>query len=260
MSDFKVIVLDTEATGTDPAKDQIIEAAYLAMRGTPADVIYNDQSGNLKFRQLYKPNSPMTFGAQATHNILMSDLDGMPHPVTFGLPEGVKYIIGHNIDFDMSMIGEPPLGVGSIKRICTLALSRYLVPETDSHKQSAMLYLFASQEDDIAGMGRCDSQRDMRERLKEAHSALADVENCTTLLQYLLLLAKDRGLLDEETCTWDDVYALSELARIPIRMGFGKHAGDLIADVPSSYVQWYMRQSSTDPYYVAAFRKAGLTR
>lgn len=247
----QAIVLDTEATGTDPEKDQIIEAAWLRVDDDPIAVIHDYQGFNEKFRQLYKPDVPMGYGAQAVHNILMSDLDDMPHPSTFMLPDGIEYAIGHNIDFDLSMIGNPT----GLKRICTLALSRFLFPDVDSHKQSAMLYMFARAED--ARSGLTTSERDMRESLKNAHAALDDVLNCTVLLQYLLLTAMER---DHDVSSWEEVWNLSEKARVPTRMGFGKHQGDLIEDVPPIYVNWYVRQPKTDPYYMAAFRKAGFIR
>ena len=41
---------------------------------------------------------------------------------------------------------------------------------------------------------------------------------------------------------------MSEIARIPTIMPFGKHKGLLLADVPSSYKQWLLGQSDVDPF------------
>lgn len=243
---YNAIVIDTEATGINPEVDQVIEVAFQKLHAhLPA---FYSHGGNYSeyTHELFMPSVPMNLGAQATHNILMSELRGKPHPSTFKFPEGVDFAIGHNIDFDLEMLGV----MGKVKGICTLALSRFLWPEIDSHKQSAMMYHYARQSDDPDA-----SEIAVRSMIKDAHSALCDIWNCRTLLQNLMVTAHNRGytLLD-----WNDVYALSEKARIPTVMQFGKHQGCLIEHVPRSYVQWYMREAKQDPYLVKAFKKAGL--
>lgn len=94
----------------------------------------------------------------------------------------------------------------------------------------------------------------MRERLRNAHAALDDVRNCAILLKFLLVHAAKAGHV---VSTWEEVHAVSELARIPTVMGFGKHKGTPIAQVEPSYVRWYRGQAETDPYYLEAFKRAG---
>ena len=52
--------------------------------------------------------------------------------------------------------------------------------------------------------------------------------------------------------------ARSETSR-PAGKVFGKHKGTPIerGQLDPSYVQWYRRQAETDPYYLAAFDRAG---
>lgn len=233
----KPILFDTETTGTDPEKDQIIEAAWLELPERPYML---KGSEDPSVCQRFKPSVPISYGAQAVHNIITSDLAGCPDPSEFALPEGIDYLIGHNVDFDWRFAGEP-----DIKRICTLAISRFLFPEEGSHTQSAMLYKLAR---------RSNREAAMRERLKNAHAALDDVRNCKILLMFLLETAMDAG----HACdTWEEVHALSETARIPTVMGFGKHKGTPIAQVDAGYVRWYRGQAETDPFYLEAFRRAG---
>jgi exodeoxyribonuclease X len=163
----------------------------------------------------------------ATHHIMDEDLVDCPPPSDFTLPPDVDYLVGHNIDFDWRVIGEP-----SVKRICTLALCREIYPEIDSHSLSAMFYHL---------------YRDKaRERLEHAHSALADTFLCRDIL---VKIVDHLGVT-----TWDALYQASESARIPKVMPFGKHKGVAIADVPRDYKAWLLRQPDVDAYLIEAFK------
>lgn len=214
------LIFDTETTGTRDA--EIIEAAWLEL----------DDPVNLAvvstFEQRYRPSKPIELGALATHHIYDEELVDCPPSSSFVLPAQTRYLIGHNVDYDWTVAGRP-----AVKRICTLALARYFYPDIDSHSQSAMLYLI------------CRPQA--RDRLRNAHSALADVQNCRTLLQHLIQRA---GSIQ----TWEDLWQLSEAARIPSVMPFGKHRGEPISQIPADYRAWLLRQSDLDPYLVRALQ------
>ena len=243
MSHTKIAILDTETTGTDHEADQVIELAHITLPASPAEFMSCDTMELPHFHERYLPSVEIKLGAQAVHNIVPSDLIGCPPADLIKIDDhGIDLMIGHNIDFDWRMLGEP-----EVARICTLALSRFLFPETDSHTQSAMLYMIAR---------RQDREADMRERLKNAHAALDDIRNCAVLLKFLLREAAKEG---HDVSTWSAVYELSQTARIPTIMGFGKHKGVAIerGQLDPSYVQWYRRQAETDPYYLEAFKRAG---
>jgi exodeoxyribonuclease X len=222
----QAIIFDTETTGVN--EPVIVEAAWLRIDGADSCEIVDE------FLQRYNPGKPIDLGAMATHHIIDAELDGCPPSSAFALPDGTQYLIGHNVDFDWKAIGEP-----AVKRICTLALSRYLFPGLDSHTQSAMVYHFA------------EDRSIARESLRDAHSALADVRNCHLVLIALLDELDRRGEL-ASGATWEDVWAVSECARIPTVMTFGKHKGARIADIPSDYKAWLLRQPDVDPYLVKA--------
>lgn len=237
---MRAIIADTESTGF--ADDsEIIEAAWIDVPSTIKEFMsLKRYSGLSYYHQRFKPTSQMQFGAMATHNIIPDDLEDMARSELFEYPDDVHYLIGHNIDYDWRMFGEP-----TGFRICTLALSRWLFPELDSHKQTAMIYFMGWQIGDLEWA---------RNLVKESHNALIDVNVCAILLRFLILEIQKRGMMCD---TWHDLHALSETARIPTVMNFGKHKGELVKDVPSSYVQWYRRQDETDPYYIEAFKRAG---
>lgn len=223
-----VVIFDTETTGiNDPV---IVEAAYIIV--DIPDLLTKEY----KFCSRYNPGKPIELGAMATHHILDEDLVDYPPASEFKLPEGTDYIIGHNVDFDWKVIGSP----ADIKRICTLALSRWLFPTLDSHTQSSMVYYFM----------RAEATR----LLKNAHSAAEDVGNCYLVLYYLLNEMEKRGIISLATLTWEELWQISEKARIPTIMAFGKHKGMAIKDLPMDYKRWLLNQSEIDPYLIKALR------
>jgi len=190
----KVIIFDTETTGFE--NPEVIEAAWVH-----ATLKLDMNLAAQAYCERFKPSTAITLGAMATHHIIMSDLEDCRPSSEFQLPE-IDMIIGHNVDFDWKVIGSP-----EIKRICTLALSRWMFPKLDSHSQSAMLYHFFP-------------HSKARELCKNAHSALADVANCRLLFHCLIDEMVERNI----PCgTWDEIHAASEIARIPTVMPFGKH-------------------------------------
>lgn len=232
------IIFDSETTGTDHEKDQIIEAAWLELPETPAAFLAIRAPTDFPhYLERFRATVPIQLGAQATHHILCEDLVGCRDSSQFALPQGPLLLIGHNIDFDWRMAGEP-----KFPRICTLALSRFLFPDKDSHTQSAMIYMIGRR------YGRESWARDL---LKNAHAALDDVRNCAILLRFLLQTAAEAG---HPVDTWTEVHALSEKARIPTVMPFGKHKGTAIKDIPSDYKAWLLRQPDVDPYLEQALR------
>lgn len=217
---MSALIIDTETTGTEEPRP--VEIAWVALGpcGIAPPVLDH-------FEQRFNPLKPITLGALATHHIMDEDLADAPPYLSFQLPPGISFLIGHNVDFDWRVIGEP-----DIPRICTLAMCRKLWPGADSHTQSAMLYhLMRSRARDLC---------------RGAHSALEDVKGC-----YLILLEIIR---ETGVTTWGELWELSEVARVPEIMPFGKHKGERIENLPCDYVGWLLRQSDVDPYLVKALR------
>lgn len=217
---MNAIIFDTETTGLDAP--EVIEAAWLPIDITGSIV----QPGGTVSR--FKPAKPISLGALSTHHIMDEDLADCPPSSSFRLPDDVEYLIGHNVDFDWRVIGQPP-----VKRIDVCAMCRALWPEADSHSQSAMLYLL--------------DRDSARHALTSAHSAGADVVNCRLILCHVLAKA---GPFDSFEALW----STSERMRIPTKMTFGKHKGMAINRVPSDYKRWLLNQPDVDPYLAKALR------
>lgn len=213
------IILDTETTSVE--NPEIIELAWgnYSLKKPLVDV----QS------QLYCPRGPIAFGAMATHHILPEDLAGLPEWT--GYVPIATYHIGHNVDFDWGALGKPV-----VKRICTLAMARAVWPELDSHSLSALVYFLEG------------PTHATREKLRNAHSAVADIHFCATVLNAILTRVP-------EIRSIADLYDFSEACRVPSIMPFGKHKGQPVSKVDAGYRAWYRKQSDPDPYILAAFDK-----
>lgn len=223
-------IIDTESTGFDEPK--ATEIAYIQLT--------DRLIAKREFYSRFNPGKPISLGATATTHIFDEDVANEPPVSTFEFPTDCRYLVAHNVDYDWGVLGKP-----DVKRICTLALSRHLYPDIDSHTQTAMLY-------HLFGKKAVTWVRD-------AHNAKCDVDNCLILFRILVDDLIDRGIIVKEY-TLEDLYNVSEMARIPLRMPFGKHKGDLIKDVPVGYVDWYKKQPEVDKYVMEAFRKAGKLR
>ncbi|RZD15730.1 MAG: 3'-5' exonuclease [Candidatus Acididesulfobacter guangdongensis] len=220
-----ILIFDTETT--DASEPVLIEAAGIYVEGSPFDKQHN------VFTQRYNPEKPISFGAMATHHILDEELVGCPKSSEFKLNANVKYLIGHNIDFDWSVIGKPP-----VKRIDTLAMARAVYPELDSHGLIALSYAL------------CDAnkRKQLREVLKNAHSALTDAKLCLSVLRNILQKM--------DLHKWSDIYAFSEESRIPKIMPFGKHKGIAVKALPDDYKIWLRKQPNIDEYLLKALNAA----
>lgn len=239
------IIFDTEThSNVDP---KVIETAYMridpvTLKPIQAPVV-----------QRFNPGVRINFGAMAAHHILPHELEGMPPSESFSLPEGVRYVIGHKIDFDLQAIGNPP----GIKAIDTLDLARAAWPNCDGYSQSALFYMIHAE--------RGLSLEDARETLKSAHSAGTDIQINALILEALLehyqpLIEQLPCLLGiEKMAVLDALHILTKAAKIPLVMGFGKHAGIAPWDVPESYKSWYLNLPDADPNYIIAMTKGGKT-
>ncbi len=220
------IIFDFETTGLkDP---RLVEAAWGEVSLSPLKL------ADSLFVRRYCPGAPIEFGAMATHHIVDEDVADCPPASTFRLPADAEYIISHNVDYDYGVAcacGPQP----NPKRICTLALSRSLWPEADSHSLLALLYKL---------------DRPLARALaNKAHAAAADVMACYSVLQSILWRLP-------EVQSWSDLWAASELARVPTHMPWGVHRGDQITALPKDYIHWALRLKNLDPYLRQALEAA----
>ena len=224
---MSALILDTE---THDLNGYPIEIAYAPCSFEQGVLVINQ--GEV-FDEYFSCPEPIALGALATHHILETDIAEKPSFDTFKMPQGVQYLIGHNIDYDIKAIQkcQPDF---TVKGICTLALCRMVWPELP-HTLSAMCYHVM------------DDLELARKHLRHAHNAKADIYFTGVILKTLV---EQLGIKD-----MNSLYIMSETARIPKYITFGKHKGTAIKDLDSGYVSWLLKQPDLDPY----LRKALVT-
>jgi exodeoxyribonuclease X len=225
----------------------ILDTETHALNGLPIEIAYAPiqiEDGKLTldkaqiFDQLYSVDEPISYGAMAVHHILESDLINQPHYTTFTLPKETTYIIGHNIDYDIRAIEKCGVDTSNIKAICTLALARKVWPDAEAHNISALIYMITK------------GSEKAREMIKKAHRADMDIILTANILMHIVHHLK--------ITTIEELYEVSEDARIPRMINFGKHKGTQIADLPSDYIQWLLRQDELDPYLRKALENSAI--
>lgn len=249
----RAIAIDTETTGLKaPA---IVELGWTEELDSPAHPLL-DRPRRWSVR--YNPGKPIDLGALATHHILFDEVKGEPVydprflPMDF--PRSYGYLLGHNIDYDWGAMGKP-----NTRRICTLALSRKHFPQCDSHSLIAMTYYVAM----------CREQDLMQTRefiLTWMHNTRGDLIMTTRLCLFIAQHLK--------VDTWERLWELSEIARVPVFMDFGKYGpdSDWARDNPGQrmpcakvmsydrpYFNWLMQHCQRvldDPYLQKALRGA----
>ena len=179
----------------------------------------------------------------AVSHICDEDVADEPPHTDFRLPNSVEYLIGHNIDFDMTVLRNAVV-TRSPKLICTNAMANFLLPTLESHKLVSLLYHFHR------GVARAQA--------RDAHAAIADIYFTELVLGSLIDLANSQ---DREITDIESLYEFSEMARIPTHLSFGKHKGEAIADLAihsdgAGYLKWLLKQDTVDPYLAKACNNA----
>ena len=225
---MNALILDTE---THDLNGYPIEIAYAPCSFEQGVLVINQ--GEV-FDEYFSCPEPIALGALATHHILEADIAEKPSFDTFKMPQDVQYLIGHNIDYDIKAIQkcQPDF---TVKGICTLALCRMVWPELP-HTLSAMYYHVM------------DDLELARKHLRHAHNAKADIYFTGVILKTLV---EQLGIKD-----MNSLFIMSETARIPKYITFGKHKGTAIKDLDSGYVSWLLKQPDLDPYLRKAIEVA----
>ncbi|MGG2098098.1 DUF3820 family protein [Acinetobacter haemolyticus] len=224
---MSAFIADTE---TNTLNGYPIEIAYVPCSFVDG-LIHVD--GAQVYDEYFSCPEPISFAAMAVHHILESDIADKPSYETFKMQECV-YLIGHNVDYDIKALQHSNKDFNP-KGICTLALSRMAWPNAEAHNISTLIYMLTNGSDKA------------RLRLRNAHNAKADILLTATILKKLCekLAIRDMASL----------YQMSEIARIPKLITFGKYKGTPIKDIPADYVSWLLKQDDLDPYLKKALLK-----
>lgn len=216
---------DVETTGVSPA-DKIVELAFSAY-DSAMNFLHRDES-------LIDPERPIPSGASAVNGITNKMVEDEPTIEQYMklknwplMSDGPAVLVAHNASFDFRYLG--PWMHEDTETLCTLRLAKKLYPGLDSYKLQALK--FSLELPEVEG---------------DAHRAGADVD---LLINLVLHMMAKTGL---------DIEGLLELSKAPLdidKMGFGKHKGTALKDVPKDYFVWLLKQDNVDPDLAASIRK-----
>jgi len=246
-----VLVFDCETTGTDRAKDQVIELCV--QRGLEEDA--PSQVWRIK------PSVAIHPGAQAVHGITIEELadcpsfDAVAAEIT-AVFATADVIIGYNLAFDIDMlqaeyarIGKPLLDFSTTKIVDAFRLWQQCEPRSLQHAH----------------------QRFVGGEFAAAHTASADVAATGRVLAGMLRhfeldgqdwdqIASKADPLGAQRASWVGPSRHLRWEGEVIVLGFGKHGGaavhELAAGPDRSFLKWVVEKDF--PVHVAEVCKAAL--
>ncbi len=226
----RILFLDTETTGPDPATAEVCEVAFIL-----AEYSGFTCTGEKKvFESLVKPSVPIPPEASAVNGISNRMVENAPsasevYSQIRQLAENADYISAHNLPYDQTILNRQYPDIFSrfdrISGIDTLRLSRHVFQEIPSHALQALRYRYELDEG-LQG---------------NAHRALFDTELVQVLLHHLL----KHDCMRNMNGNWKE---LVEFISSPLEVKiftFGKYRGNLVEDTVAGdpdYIRWLLRQ------------------
>lgn len=232
---LKAGFFDTETSGLTPPVG-VCECAYIEFNVDDLKEVDRQHS-------LIDPEVHITPSASGIHRITDDMVTEMPtlkewFDVVLKRPfHGHKLLfVAHNAPFDLPLM-QPAMGADEIIVLCTLKLARHVYPDAENHKLATLKYMF--------GLG---------EKGSVSHGAMADVADGMDLL---------RKIIADTNMSLNDLIDLQDKPRMLKVMPFGKHKGMPVAEVPKSYISWFMKQPETpeqpkDKDLIYTFQQLGL--
>lgn len=215
-----IITIDTETTGLDPNVDRIVEIAAVARRS----------SALFLADTLCDPERDIPPVSRAVHHIGPEDIKGMPKP-NDGFAQVLRGVTGddddeiilaaHNAEFDRGFISRlAPEYADASRWIDTYRCALHLFPDAPSHSNQVLRYWL-----------ELDVNLQAVPNLFP-HRALFDCLITHALVEKMLSL----GTSEQE------LVALSTKPVVLRKVGFGKHYGEEWSKVPTSYLEWVVKQ------------------
>lgn len=220
-NNLKIIVVDIETNGSEPPAS-VIEFGAVSLSiwdsGPPPpsedwDASERVSFGEEKFSSLYglADGEEVDLEALATHHIppsLVRDLDPYDNEPLVIKFSGYSAVAAHNADFEKKWVRL------DLPWICTYKCALRVWPDAPRHSNQFLRYFLGIEP---SNLGDFDPP----------HRALPDAEVTARILGKLL---EDHSL--EQLLEW------SSEPRYIKRMPFGKHRGELLSEVPFSYLSW----------------------
>ena len=209
----RLIIADSETSGLHNPRP--VEIAWVEC-DHDLNIIHRVES-------LIDPECAISPGASGVHGITYDMVADQPTMLEFftyvqddPFKDGDVVFIAHNAQFDLPMFRTYIANLDMT--VCTLKLARRIYPDAENHKLQTLRYTFGL---DAGG----------------AHRAMGDVITTHSLLKQMV---KDTGMSFMELAAWVNQPQLVE------RIGFGKHKGSKLKDLPTNYINWLLKEANID--------------
>ena len=222
------IVLDTETTGEDSKTAEIIESGFVVRKNGNWEV-FQDLHKPVKTEippkiesicyitnEMVENCAPFSASASNFQNIVNQYKNG--------------YVVAHNYSYDKDVLENNGIVLPK-KSICTWRIATKLFMDVDEVAETNLPYLRFALKLDIPIEMRC-------------HRAGYDSLITGHLLETMIYLLIEYGMLDQNADIGEQLCELSNSPIIYKRMPFGKHKGQLMTEVPTSYWNWAMKNTS----------------
>jgi exodeoxyribonuclease X len=211
-------VIDFETTGFPPNAG-VIEVGVTDVLVHKVDPIEIKPRGAM----LCNPGMPISYGAMAVHHIREKDLIGAPpaEEVLRKISTNNAFAyVAHYAEFEQKFYTFPK------QWLCTKRLAQLAWPNFEAYNNQAIRYQL-----------KLDDMDDFVPSLANpAHRAGPDTYVTAHILVQMLKVLPLQKMVE----------AMNE-AIILHSLPFGKHRGIPMADVPSDYLQWILRQDKAEP-------------
>lgn len=206
-------VIDFETTGFPPSAG-VCEAGWTDVTVDADGVTIGETVAHL-----CNPGMPISAEASRVNGITDAMVAGEPAASTIFrmMMEGADAFCAHNCEFERAFFGG-----GDLPWICTYKVALALYPDLPSHKNSEV--------PKALGL-RLDA-----DRCEPLHRAGPDTYVTAVTLAYLIMKgAMSSGDALKQAA---EFIAITKRPREIIRMPFGKHKGEPIAQLPRDYLEW----------------------
>lgn len=222
------LVLDTETNSDDYKIAEIIESGF---------VIREDGDWTI-FQELHKPvDRPIPAKVESICYITNKMVEDKPafvdssetfQAVVNGYSKG--YLVAHNHFYDMRVLERHGINMEGYSWLCTWRMAKKLFNGVDSIAETNLPYLRFALELDVPIEMHC-------------HRAGIDSYITGKLLEVLVEYMEGMGLIDKDLPYGPQIEEYMSAPIIYERMPFGKHKGELMTAIPTSYWNWGMKNT-----------------
>lgn len=228
----ETLIIDTETTGVDTTKEDVVELAVCKINGN--EIVVDSM--------LFGSRKPIPYAASAVNNISRRMLAGLPifsnsldtasRMLDF---DNIQYYVGHNISFDTKILDAGfKRGGQTVPKlqnkdhwICTHKIAKYIINDDNlKYGQQFLRYYF-------------DLDSQLTTEVTAAHRASNDAVICFYLLMNLIDLGVEKGIINPLEDIGKQLVHLSQINKPVTSWPFGKkHRGKKFEDLPDDFYAW----------------------